>query len=138
MKLRSLTVVLAGRAQLCAVQALRGRSASHAIIEVITDQIDALRDRDWERAFRHVSPAMRRAWGTADRFAQMLHDGYPMVCDPEEVQYLDLRLENGRYRQRVRLTRRANVHVVDYAMIETPTGWCVDGVAVLPLRQLGA
>ena len=52
------------------------------IKEVISDQIEAFRVDDVATAFSFASPAIRDLFGTADRFGEMVREGYPMVWHP--------------------------------------------------------
>ncbi|MEK0165273.1 DUF4864 domain-containing protein [Phaeobacter sp. A36a-5a] len=110
--------------------AAEGRDS--AITGVITDQIAAFLRRDSEAAFAHASPMIQGLFGNSERFAQMVQSGYPMVWQPDEVRYLGLRTVAGGLWQRVMITDpEGRVHLLDYQMVETPTGWKINAVQLL-------
>ncbi len=61
-----------------------------------------------------------------------------MVYRPAEVEMLELREIAGNLWQRVRITDQAGKgHFVDYMMIETPEGWQINAVQLLPAPDIG-
>ena len=62
-----------------------------------------------------------------------------MVHRPSDVRFLELREVAGRLWQRVMMTDAAGrIHMLDYQMIETPEGWQINGVQILPAPDVGA
>ena len=118
---------------------LSAQSAADPITDVIQNQIDAFQDDDFARAFSFASPAIKRMFGSPDRFGTMVRQGYPMVWRPADVQYLDQRPENGRVYQKVLITDGQGVpHLLEYQMIETTDGWQINGVQFLQAPAVGA
>ena len=108
-----------------------------AITGVIGAQIEAFLDKDASRAFTYASPGIQSLFGSPERFAMMVEQGYPMVWQPEAGEYLDLRQQDGRLWQRVRVRDGAGAfHVLDYQMIETPEGWKINAVDLLRLPEI--
>ena len=69
------------------------------IRDVISSQIDAFLEDDFVTAFTFAHPSIRNMFRTPDNFGRMVRNGYPMVWRPAEVDYLDLRQENGRIKR---------------------------------------
>ncbi|AUQ55208.1 DUF4864 domain-containing protein [Phaeobacter inhibens] len=110
--------------------AAEGRNT--AITGVISDQIAAFLRGDAEAAFAHASPMIQGLFGSSERFATMVQSGYPMVWQPDEVRYLDLRTVAGGLWQRVMITDpEGRVHLLDYQMVETGSGWKINAVQLL-------
>lgn len=102
------------------------------IENAISNQIAAFKADDFAQAFAFASPAIRGIFGTPENFARMVTQGYPMVWRPAEVSYLELRYENGSYWQKVRIVDgKGRVHILDYRMLDTETGWKINGVQLL-------
>lgn len=129
-----------------AVAALAAPSAASAqatspddpVTQVITDQLSAFQADDFETAFTYASPAIRGLFGSAERFGQMVRDGYPMVYRPAEVTMLDQTEVAGRTVQRVLIRDAAGrVHLLAYTMLRTTDGWQIDGVQILRAPQVG-
>jgi hypothetical protein len=105
--------------------------AGQAIRQVISDQIAALRDDDYEQAFTYASPSIQRVFRDPDRFGRMVRDGYPMVRRPAGVRFTVLEERAGRIVQTLVITdERGALHVLDYEMVESERGWEINGVRV--------
>ena len=109
-----------------------------AIEDVIASQLDAFNDRDIETAWSFASPMIQGLFGNPQNFGTMVEQGYPMVWTNADVQFLELREIAGQFYQEV-MVRDANGqrHVMEYAMVETATGWLINGVSELPLPDVG-
>ena len=113
--------------------------AQEAPIEAtIQNQIDAFQTDDFARAFAFASPNIQGIFGTAENFGAMVKEGYPMVYRPSDVEMLELRDVAGDLWQRVRIIDQAGQsHYLGYMMIETPEGWQINAVQMLPTPDIG-
>ena len=110
-----------------------------AIEAVIADQLSDFNARDVPGAWEHASPTIQGIFGTAQNFGDMVENGYPMVWDNSDAQFLELRQENGALRQKVLIDdAEGRGWVLDYEMIELPEGWRINGVQVLPAPDVAA
>jgi hypothetical protein len=110
-----------------------------AIEAVITDQLSDFNARDVPGAWEHASPMIQGMFGTPDNFGRMVENGYPMVWDNSDAQFLELRDEDGALRQKVLIDdAEGRGWILDYEMIELPEGWRINGVQVLPAPDLAA
>lgn len=108
------------------------------IQDTIQSQIDAFIADDFAKAFSYASPNIKGLFGTAENFGAMVTQGYPMVHRPAEVEMQELREVAGNLWQRVRVTDQAGqAHFLDYMMIETPEGWQINAVQLLPAPAVG-
>jgi hypothetical protein len=106
---------------------------------VIGNQIDAFKADNFEQAFEFASPNIRNIFRTPENFGRMVTQGYPMVWRPAEVTYLELRQENGSYWQKVQIVdAKGRVHVLDYRMLDTDSGWKINGVQLLKSADFSA
>lgn len=123
---------------LAAGLALPAGAQEGPIAATIEGQIDAFLADDLERAFSFASPTIKGLFGTPETFGKMVRDGYPMVYRPSEVEMQDLREIAGNLWQRVRITDQAGAGwYVDYMMIETPEGWLINAVQLMPAPEIG-
>ncbi len=131
MRLSALTLLL--------LTAFPAVAQEEPIQQTITAQLDALQADDFATAFSFASPTIQGLFGTPENFGLMVQNGYPMVYRPSDVTMLDLREIAGALYQRV-LVRDAQGRgfMLDYQMIETPEGWKINGVDLLPTTDLGA
>ncbi len=108
------------------------------IQQTIQSQIEAFEADDFARAFSFASPNIKGIFGTAENFGAMVKNGYPMVYRPAEIEMQDLREVEGNLWQRVRVVDQSGTaHFLDYMMIETPEGWQINAVQLLPAPDIG-
>lgn len=122
----------------CLFVALPAAAQETPIQLVIESQIEALQADDFAQAFSYASPTIKALFGTPENFGLMVKEGYPMVYRPSDVDMLDLREIAGNLWQRVRVVDQAGAGwFLDYMMIETPDGWQINAVQILPAPEVG-
>lgn len=110
-----------------------------AMQQTILNQLDAFKADDFEQAFTYASPTIKGIFMTPQNFGAMVTKGYPMVHRPGAVKMLESRDVAGRLWQKVMITDQAGrTHILDYQMVETPEGWQINGVQLLPEPGVGA
>ena len=110
-----------------------------AIKGVIDDQLSAFNDRDVNTAWQFAAPNIKRLFGSANNFGMMVQRGYPMVWDNADVRFLELRDVGGNLWQKVMLRdAQGGLHILDYLMVDTPQGWQIAAVQLLPPPDVGA
>lgn len=116
---------------------LAASAQENTIEDVITSQLQAFNDRNVAEAWQHASPMIKGMFGNADNFGMMVRNGYPMVWDNSDVRFLD-REDMGRVmRQEVQIQGPDGLfYILDYQMIETPDGWQINGVQVIPAPEM--
>jgi len=99
----------------------------------IASQLDAFSQDDFARAFEYASPSIRRMFRNSDNFGMMVQRGYPMVWRPARLRFLEFENDKRGPYQLVEITdNNGRVYTLRYDMIETPAGWRIRGVQVLP------
>ena len=112
---------------------------SEAIEDVIAGQFGEFREDDFVAAFDYASPMIQGIFRTPENFGMMVRQGYPMVWRPAEWTFLDLREAGGRLFQRVEVTdAQGATHLLEYRMVETETGWKIDGVMLIKAPGVAA
>lgn len=110
-----------------------------AIEDVITRQLEAFNDRDVNTAWTFASPMIKGMFGNPTNFGMMVQNGYPMVWDNADVEFLELFEANGALVQRLTMRDAEGVrYVAEYQMIETADGWQINGVSIVPAPDVGA
>ncbi len=108
-----------------------------SIEDVIADQLQAFNDRDVAAAWAHASPTIKGIFGTPENFGRMVENGYPMVWDNSDVQFLEQQTFDSRIRQEVQIKGPDGVfYILDYQMIETEAGWQINAVQVVPAPEI--
>jgi hypothetical protein len=126
------------------VAASEGRVTGADVAEiraVIHRQIDAFRRDDAHSAFALVSPGVQQAFGTPERFLDVVRMAYRAVYRPASVSFLDLVVMGGDVVQPVQVTDRAGgVWLAYYAMQRQKDGsWRTNGChLVQPIRIISA
>ena len=121
--------------------AVPAAAQEQSIEDVISSQLQAFNDRDVEAAWQYASPMIKGIFGTPDNFGMMVRNGYPMVWRPGDVQFLELREEQGLLIQKVMIQDQAGqFFVLDYQMIPNAAGdgWLINGVQIERAPQMGA
>ena len=108
-----------------------------SIEDVIAEQLQAFNDRDVNAAWEFASPTIKDIFQTPENFARMVQNGYPMVWDNSDVQFLDQQEFENRTRQEVLIKGPDGAsYILDYQMIETDAGWQINGVQVIPAPDI--
>lgn len=108
------------------------------IQNTINSQLKALQADDFNEAFRYASPNIKQMFGTSDRFAQMVTQGYPMVHRPQKIEFKELKIEDFGPVQHVLITDQSGrLFLAKYAMIQTENGWRINGVELLESGLVG-
>ncbi len=111
---------------------------SGAIRSTIGAQLDAFNQDDVDAAWQHASPTIRRLFGTPENFGAMVRQGYPMVWRNREAKFLELREIAGDWWQKLMIRDAEGARwILDYKMIETPQGWRIDAVTIIPAPEVG-
>jgi len=109
------------------------------IAGAISDQFEDFRADDMVGAFEHASPTIRGLFGTPETFGMMVRNGYPMVYRPKSFRFLDLDEMPGGLRQIVEVEdMEGRSFLLAYDMIETETGWKINGVRIIPAPDVAA
>lgn len=103
----------------------------HAVIHL---QIDAFKRDDARGAFALASPSVRQAFGTPERFLDVVRMAYRAVYRPAAVVFRELRVLGDDVVQAVQVTDRAGiVWVAYYAMQRQADGsWKTSGCHLVP------
>ena len=103
----------------------------------ISDQMQAFRDGDLATAFGFAAPGIQSMFATPERFGLMVENGYPMVLQPGEVTFGELREEGGRLWQKVIVRGpKGALHALDYEMIDMGGLWRIGGVRLLEAPEM--
>jgi hypothetical protein len=123
---------------LSAVLALPATAQEEPIQNTIQNQIDAFQADDFAKAFTFASPNIKQMFGTPENFGAMVKNGYPMVYRPSSVEMQELRDVAGNLWQKVRVVDQSGAAwFLDYMMVETPEGWQINAVQLLPAPDVG-
>jgi len=121
-----------------AVLAGTAQAQDNPIEDVIANQLQAFNDRDIEEAWQYASPMIKGLFGSPDNFGNMVRNGYPMVWDNSNVEFLELREVESRTWQEVLIRGPDGLaYILDYQMVETPQGWQINGVQIIPAPDMG-
>ena len=104
----------------------------------IQAQLDAFQDDDFVSAFEIAAPNIRGIFGTAERFGAMVQKGYPMVYRPSEVLFLTLESFGDEIWQKIEIRdAKGQYHILAYKMIKLDGVWRIEGVRLMPTRDVG-
>lgn len=119
--------------------ALPAAAQEAPIQQTIKSQLEAFNAQDVSKAWTYASPNIKGIFGTPDQFGEMVEKVYPMVWRHDAVRMLELRTVAGNLWQRVMITDAGGrTYMLDYMMVETPDGWQINAVQLLPQQDVGA
>ncbi|WP_371226569.1 DUF4864 domain-containing protein [Roseovarius sp. 2305UL8-3] len=105
------------------------RADETAIRTVIADQIEAFQADDFVTAFSFASPTIQGIFRTPENFGTMVREGYPMVWRPKETRFLGVDVIDGQLWQNVLIRdQQDQLHILEYQMINSETGWKINAV----------
>jgi hypothetical protein len=112
------------------------REDAAAIRSVITEQIDAFKRDDGEKAFSLATAGIRARFGSPEVFMEMVRTGYPVVYRPASVRFEAPRVIEGGVYQSVRMTdHEGQAWLAIYPMQRQPDGsWRIDGCQLARLK----
>jgi hypothetical protein len=107
---------------------------AHAIQSIIQAQLDAFQKDDAEKAFSYAAPAIRKRFGTAERFMTMVRESYAILYRPASVQFLPPAIIDGETIQALRVVGRdGTVKVALYFMERQADGsWKIKACELAP------
>ena len=104
-----------------------------AIKKAISEQLDALRAGNGERAFGYASEGIRAQFGDAENFLTMVRTGYSSLLEARYTEFLEGAMIDGAIVQPLRLIGPDNtVRVALYTMERYRGGWRINGCAIAP------
>ena len=107
-----------------------------AIRTVVTEQLDAFRRDDVERAFSLATSGIQAKFGSPEAFMEMVRTGYPVVYRPGSVHFAEPEILEGIVVQPVRMTDdEGRAWIAVYPMQRQPEGgWRIDGCELARLQ----
>lgn len=106
----------------------KGADAARAVIQ---SQLDAFQDEAVDTAYEFAAPNIKRMFPTPEVFGRMVRNGYPMVWDPAQTDFLDAFPRGPMIVQRLRLVDQAGVpYIAEYALLQVEGEWRIAGVEI--------
>lgn len=107
-----------------------GGPEQQAAIAVIQQQLNALKAADGSKAFSYAAPNIKQRFQSPDIFMTMVRQGYGILIDPRDVEFLDLRTVSGDLLQAVRVIGQDGTSkIAIYQMQQQEDGsWKIAGV----------
>lgn len=114
---------------------LSGAEAARAVIQ---SQLEAFQRQAVDDAYQYAAPNIRRIFPTPDVFGRMVKNGYPMVWDPAETEFLDAEPRGDAIVQRLRFVdRKGRPYLAEYMMLMVDGEWRIAGVEIKEDRSYG-
>ncbi|MBL8518268.1 MAG: DUF4864 domain-containing protein [Betaproteobacteria bacterium] len=115
-------------------QSLLSRADRNAIRTVITSQLKALVAEDDSAAFAMSAPDVRRQFGTAEAFGEMVREGYPALLKNQSTAFLEASVVGDDVIQPLRIVNRdGSVVIALFSMERQANGdWRVYGCELTP------
>ena len=113
--------------------------ADERVEATISGQIAAFRAGDFASAFEFASPNIRRIFRSPENFERMVRQGYSVMLNPVDMQFVSAREEGGALWQRVLFRDlHGEVYFFDYEMVQGPEGWRINAVERVKMPEPSA
>ncbi len=90
---------------------------------MVRDQLSAFERDDAEAAWKHVAPGLKQKFGTADRFLELVREGYEPVYRPKKVTFREIAMFDGQPAQWLDVTGpRGGTYRALYLLEKQPDG----------------
>ena len=108
--------------------------------EIITEQVEAFKSLDLDKAYSFASPMIKSMFASPDIFGRMVQSGYPMIWSPREFKFLNFTLFNGSIVQRIMfIDTKEDTYLFDYELRKYQDGlWLINGVYPVENSASGA
>lgn len=104
-------------------------SEENKVSDVISTQIKALNELDFQAAYEFASPSAQEQFTTPANFKLMVQAYYPMMLNAQMVEFLDQRTFGNLVYQRVTITDTAGrKYWFAYEMVIVGRTWRINGV----------
>ena len=136
--MRALAAAVVGLGMLGPVHAEEpaGSDAARAIVQ---SQLDAFQDEAVDQAYDFAAPNIRRMFPTPEVFGRMVREGYPMVWNPADVEFLQAFPRGAMIVQRLRIVDQKGVpYIAEYALMKVDGEWRIAGVEIKKDNSYGA
>ena len=136
--LKALTVAVVSLAMLGPVQAEEPAEAD-AARAIVQSQLDAFQEEAVKDAYNFAAPNIRRMFPTPEVFGRMVREGYPMVWNPSNTEFLDAFPRGPMIVQRLRIVDQKGVpYIAEYALMKVDGEWRIAGVEIKKDNSYGA
>jgi len=104
---------------------------AEAARDVIQSQLDAFQADAVGTAYELAAPNIKRIFPSSDVFGRMVRNGYPMVWNPSEIDFLDAIPRGEAIIQRLRIVDQSGApFIAEYAMLMVDGEWRIAGVEI--------
>lgn len=98
---------------------------------VIQSQLDAFGEESVTSAYQFAAPNVQRIFPSPEIFGRMVRNGYPMVWNPSETDFLDAIPRGDMIVQRLRIIDQAGIpYIAEYMMVQIDGEWRIAGVEI--------
>ena len=104
---------------------------AEAARSVIQSQLDAFQSEAVGTAYEFAAPNIQRMFPSPEVFGRMVQNGYPMVWNPADTDFLDAVPRGDAIIQRLRIVDQAGVpYIAEYMMSKIDGVWRIAGVQI--------
>ena len=104
--------------------------------EIITQQIEAFKIEDAEKAYSFAAPYIKLRFDNSDVFMKMVKENYEPVSNPKDFYFLKSKIVNGEIYHQVQLISQSNkIYIATYSLTLTGNDWKISGCALSLMDQ---
>ncbi len=101
---------------------------------VIADQLAAFQSKDYERAFSHAAPTIKKIFKTTENFIGMVKGGYSQLYDPDSYIFgRNFNMDGTVHQEVITTDQQGKQWQAIYTLRQQPDGsWKITGVKMQP------
>lgn len=101
---------------------------------VIADQLAAFQSKDYDRAFSHAAPTIKKIFKTSDNFIGMVKGGYSQLYNPDSYIFgRNFNMDGTVHQEVITTDQQGKQWQAIYTLREQPDGsWKITGVKMQP------
>ena len=104
--------------------------------EIITQQIEAFKIEDAEKAYSFAAPYIKLRFDNSDVFMKMVKENYEPVSNPKDFYFLKSKVLNGDIYHQVQIISQANkIYIATYTLTLAGSDWKISGCALSLMDQ---
>lgn len=106
---------------------------------IVQSQLNAFQNEAVDEAYGFAAPNIRRMFPTPEVFGRMVREGYPMVWNPADTEFLQAFPRGAMIVQRLRIVDQKGVpYIAEYALMKVDGEWRIAGVEIKKDKSYGA
>ncbi|MDC1315759.1 DUF4864 domain-containing protein [Alphaproteobacteria bacterium] len=104
--------------------------------EIITQQIEAFKIEDAEKAYFFAAPYIKIRFDNSDVFMKMVKENYEPVSNPKSFYFMNSKFLNGSIYHQLQIVSQSNkIYIATYSLTLSGSEWKISGCSLSLMDQ---